>query len=43
MSFVKKRLDKKKGRFCMFYNINIVISFTLTKQEIPLISIGVLL
>jgi len=43
MSFVEKTLNKKEGRFCIFYNINIVTSFTVTRQEILLISMGVLL
>lgn len=38
MSFVKKTLDKKEGSFCMFYIINIVTSFTVTRQDIPRIS-----
>jgi hypothetical protein len=46
MSFVKKILDKKKGRkegrFCIFYNTNILTSFTVKRQEVPLISMGVL-
>jgi hypothetical protein len=43
VSFVKKTQGKKEEKLYMFYKINIIPSYTVTRQEIPVIPMGILL
>jgi hypothetical protein len=43
VSFVKRTQGKKEEKLYMFYKINIIPSYTVTRQEIPVIPMGIVL